>query len=175
MVVSLLIMSESFPEDDSPYPEVRSAVSNTDDPSMPINTFRAWFIGIIWAIIIPGLNQFFFFRYPSVTVGGVSTILPRNVILDSETPLLGRRSIARLSNWSTMGTSSATGQGLRYFSQSGSIQCERACPDHDHGDCWISVCLRREPRTLVFLFFSLTSNLLDRHHCCPTCILQPNL
>lgn len=27
-------------EDDSPYPEVRAAVANTDDPSMPTNTFR---------------------------------------------------------------------------------------------------------------------------------------
>lgn len=27
-------------EDDSPYPEVRSAVANTDDPEMPCNTFR---------------------------------------------------------------------------------------------------------------------------------------
>lgn len=26
------------------------------------------FPGIVWAIIVPGLNQFFFFRYPSVTV-----------------------------------------------------------------------------------------------------------
>ncbi|TFK79308.1 OPT oligopeptide transporter [Polyporus arcularius HHB13444] len=58
-------------EDDSPYPEVRSAVANTDDPDMPVNTFRAWFIGVLWAIIIPGMNQFFFFRYPSVTVGGI--------------------------------------------------------------------------------------------------------
>ncbi|EKM51789.1 uncharacterized protein PHACADRAFT_262133 [Phanerochaete carnosa HHB-10118-sp] len=58
-------------EDDSPYPEVRSAVANTDDPDMPCATFRAWFIGIIWAIIIPGLNQFFFFRFPSVTITGV--------------------------------------------------------------------------------------------------------
>lgn len=58
-------------EDDSPYPEVRSAVANTDDPNMPVNTFRAWFIGLCWAILIPGLNQFFFFRYPAVTVSGV--------------------------------------------------------------------------------------------------------
>ena len=49
-------------EDDSPYPEVRSAVSNTDDPEMPVNTFRAWVVGIIWAMIIPGVNQFFFVR-----------------------------------------------------------------------------------------------------------------
>ncbi|CAE6479445.1 unnamed protein product [Rhizoctonia solani] len=27
-------------EDDSPYPEVRAAVANTDDPTMPTNTFR---------------------------------------------------------------------------------------------------------------------------------------
>uniref|UniRef100_A0A8H8CGT5 OPT oligopeptide transporter n=1 Tax=Psilocybe cubensis TaxID=181762 RepID=A0A8H8CGT5_PSICU len=58
-------------EDDSPYPEVRSAVANTDDPSIPCNTFRAWVLGLVWAIIIPGLNQFFFFRYPSVTVTGI--------------------------------------------------------------------------------------------------------
>jgi len=58
-------------EDDSPYPEVRSAVANTDDTSIPVNTVRAWTIGLIWAILIPGLNQFFFFRFPSVTVSGV--------------------------------------------------------------------------------------------------------
>jgi hypothetical protein len=76
-------------EDDSPYPEVRAAVANTDDPDMPASTLRAWAIGLLWAILIPGLNQcvlsiyvttiwvyllvflfrFFFFRYPSVSVG----------------------------------------------------------------------------------------------------------
>ncbi|KAJ7498737.1 OPT oligopeptide transporter [Mycena latifolia] len=61
----------SFSEDDSPYPEVRSAVANTDDPTIPAATIRAWVLGLIWAIIIPGLNQFFFFRYPSVTVTGI--------------------------------------------------------------------------------------------------------
>lgn len=53
-------------EDDSPYPEVRSAVANTDDPTMPVSTIRAWVIGLIFAILLAGLNQFFFFRYPSV-------------------------------------------------------------------------------------------------------------
>jgi hypothetical protein len=55
-------------EDESPYPEVRSAVANTDDPAMPTSTFRAWVIGLMWAILIPGVNQFFFFRYPSVNI-----------------------------------------------------------------------------------------------------------
>jgi OPT family small oligopeptide transporter len=58
-------------EDDSPYPEVRSAVANTDDPDIPVSTIRSWVIGLAWAILIPGLNQFFFFRYPSVTIGGI--------------------------------------------------------------------------------------------------------
>jgi len=32
-------------EDDSPYPEVRSAVANTDDPEVPCSTLRAWIMG----------------------------------------------------------------------------------------------------------------------------------
>jgi hypothetical protein len=55
-------------EEDSPYPEVRAAVSNVDDPTMPVNTPRMWFLGFFWAIIIAGVNQFFFFRYPNVTI-----------------------------------------------------------------------------------------------------------
>ena len=58
-------------EDDSPYPEVRSAVANTDDPSIPVSTLRSWVIGLIFAIVMSGLNQFFFFRYPSVTITSV--------------------------------------------------------------------------------------------------------
>jgi hypothetical protein len=61
-------------EDESPYPEVRSAVSNTDDPSMPASTFRAWTVGLIWAVLIPGVNQFFFFRYPSVSITQVGIL-----------------------------------------------------------------------------------------------------
>ncbi|KAJ2936791.1 hypothetical protein H1R20_g315, partial [Candolleomyces eurysporus] len=58
-------------EDDSPYPEVRSAVANTDDVTIPSGTVRAWVLGLFWAIVISGLNQFFFFRYPSVSIGGI--------------------------------------------------------------------------------------------------------
>jgi hypothetical protein len=32
-------------EDDSPYPEVRSAVANTDDPDIPVSTLRSWVLG----------------------------------------------------------------------------------------------------------------------------------
>lgn len=62
---------EGLYEDDSPYLEVRSAVANTDDPDIPVATVRSWVIGLVWAILIPGVNQFFFFRYPSVTITGI--------------------------------------------------------------------------------------------------------
>ncbi|OBZ77977.1 Sexual differentiation process protein isp4 [Grifola frondosa] len=58
-------------EDDSPYPEVRSAVANVDDPFMPVSTLRSWVLGICWAIILPGVNEFYYFRYPSLMVGGI--------------------------------------------------------------------------------------------------------
>lgn len=32
-------------DDDSPYPEVRSAVANTDDPSISVSTLRSWVLG----------------------------------------------------------------------------------------------------------------------------------
>ncbi|KAF8811268.1 small oligopeptide transporter [Phlegmacium glaucopus] len=63
--------SASMLEDDSPYLEVRSAVANFDDPEMPASTIRAWIMGIIWAILISGMNQFFYFRYPSVSIGNL--------------------------------------------------------------------------------------------------------
>ncbi|KAF8258410.1 OPT oligopeptide transporter protein-domain-containing protein [Lactarius quietus] len=62
-------------EDESPYPEVRSAVANTDDPTMPVSTLRAWVLGIISAVLLAGINQFFFFRYPSVVIDAYIPLL----------------------------------------------------------------------------------------------------
>ncbi|KAH8120611.1 glutathione transporter [Phellopilus nigrolimitatus] len=58
-------------EEESPYAEVRAAVSNTDDPNMPVNTFRMWFLGLVFTLLISGLNQFFSMRYPSVYISGL--------------------------------------------------------------------------------------------------------
>ena len=63
-------------EDESPYPEVRSAVSNTDDPSMQSSTFRSWVVGLIFVVLISGANQFFYLRYPSVFVTMVCVYSP---------------------------------------------------------------------------------------------------
>ncbi|KAK0547259.1 hypothetical protein OC846_003270 [Tilletia horrida] len=58
-------------QDDSIYPEVRAAVSNVDDHTMPVNTFRTWFIGLVFTTLLSGLNQFFFYRYPSVFISSL--------------------------------------------------------------------------------------------------------
>lgn len=70
-----LIPNEAFTwnvdGDQSPFPEVAACVPNTDDPSIPCNTFRAWFLLTIFVIIFAGANQFFGLRYPSLTIGYV--------------------------------------------------------------------------------------------------------
>ncbi|EHA19676.1 hypothetical protein ASPNIDRAFT_208855, partial [Aspergillus niger ATCC 1015] len=54
--------------DNSPYLEVRANVPNTDDPTLPVNTFRMWFLGVVFTLLGTGVNQFFSMRYPSVTI-----------------------------------------------------------------------------------------------------------
>ncbi|KAG8215868.1 OPT oligopeptide transporter protein-domain-containing protein [Butyriboletus roseoflavus] len=84
-------------EDDSPYPEVRSAVANTDDSTIPVSSIRAWVIGIALAILLAGLNQFLFFRYPSVTISSLVAVL---IALP-----IGRAWAAVVPNWRIFGIS----------------------------------------------------------------------
>lgn len=35
----------------SPFAEVRANVPNTDDPELPVNTFRMWFLGIVFTMV----------------------------------------------------------------------------------------------------------------------------
>ena len=76
-------------KDESPYAEVRSAVANTDDPTMPVSTFRAWVIGLFWAIVVPGANQFFYFRYPAV---GISPVRLQLFFSDISVPSVAKSS-----------------------------------------------------------------------------------
>lgn len=52
----------------SPYPEVREVVPNTDDPSIRINHWRTWIMTTIFVIVFAAVNQFFSLRYPSLTI-----------------------------------------------------------------------------------------------------------
>ena len=61
-------------EEDSPYPEVRSAVANTDDPDMPCSTIRVLVLGMIVAIVLPGLSQFLYVFFFSLDFPGPSLL-----------------------------------------------------------------------------------------------------
>lgn len=50
----------------SPYPGVRAVAEHTDDEDVPIETIRAYFLGIGWAIIGTFMSTFFNSRFPSI-------------------------------------------------------------------------------------------------------------
>ena len=54
-------------ENDSPYPEVRAAVRNYDE-EMPVNTIRAWVIGMLMVTLGSGMNMLFSMRSPSIII-----------------------------------------------------------------------------------------------------------
>jgi len=45
-------------EENSPIPEVAAIVSNKDDPSLPVMTFRFWVMAIFFAFLLSFFNQF---------------------------------------------------------------------------------------------------------------------
>ncbi|KAI0067959.1 OPT-domain-containing protein [Artomyces pyxidatus] len=75
--------------EESPYPEVRAAVSNTDDPTMYVSTFRVWFLGIIFAAVIPCYNTIIVLRYPFVLISALVIqliTLPLGKLLEKTLP-----------------------------------------------------------------------------------------
>ncbi|KAJ1802869.1 hypothetical protein LPJ56_006047, partial [Coemansia sp. RSA 2599] len=57
-------------EEDSPFEMVRAAVSNKDDPNLPCLTFRSWAMGVIFCAALAFVNQFYWFRENSLSLGG---------------------------------------------------------------------------------------------------------
>lgn len=55
----------------SPYPEVRAAVSTEVDTNIKLNHWRSWFLVTVFVIVFAGVNQFFSLRYPNITIGFV--------------------------------------------------------------------------------------------------------
>lgn len=59
-------------EEVSPYPEVAASVSAKDDEEgTPCNTFRVWFLGMLFVTIGSGLNILFSMRNPSIIITSI--------------------------------------------------------------------------------------------------------
>ncbi|KAL5214318.1 hypothetical protein ABZP36_003470 [Zizania latifolia] len=55
-------------DDESPVEQVRLTVPTTDDPSLPIWTFRMWTIGLLSCAMLSFINQFFSYRTEPITI-----------------------------------------------------------------------------------------------------------
>ncbi|CAM6099874.1 unnamed protein product [Calypogeia fissa] len=72
-------LETEVPEEDlSPIEEVNLTVENTDDPTLPVWTFRMWFMGLLSCVILALLNQFFSYRTEPL---GISALTAQIVAL----------------------------------------------------------------------------------------------
>ncbi|KAK9372456.1 OPT oligopeptide transporter protein-domain-containing protein [Lipomyces chichibuensis] len=56
------VLIDSF----SPYPEVRAVCDPYDDETIPVETIRSYFLGVVWVVIGCFVNSFFSWRQPSL-------------------------------------------------------------------------------------------------------------
>ncbi|KAK9451585.1 OPT oligopeptide transporter protein-domain-containing protein, partial [Limtongia smithiae] len=63
-----LRLEAAFMKYHSPYPEVRAVCTPIDDPTMPVETLRAYVIGYFWVAVAGFINQLIYFRQPHFTL-----------------------------------------------------------------------------------------------------------
>ncbi|CAN6860211.1 unnamed protein product [Brassica oleracea] len=63
---------EGEEEENSPIREVALTVPTTDDPSLPVLTFRMWVLGTLSCILLSFLNQFFWYRREPLSISAIS-------------------------------------------------------------------------------------------------------
>ncbi|KAJ0086588.1 hypothetical protein Patl1_08709 [Pistacia atlantica] len=59
-------------DDISPIEEVRLTVSNVDDPTLPVFTFRMWLLGVVSCVLLSFLNTFFAYRTQPLIISMIS-------------------------------------------------------------------------------------------------------
>ncbi|XP_028805920.1 oligopeptide transporter 7-like [Neltuma alba] len=59
-------------EENSPVRQVALTVPTTDDPSLPVLTFRMWVLGTVSCVLLSFLNQFFWYRTEPLTITAIS-------------------------------------------------------------------------------------------------------
>eukprot|EP00271_Cylindrocystis_brebissonii_P018673 TRINITY_DN5404_c0_g1_i1.p1 TRINITY_DN5404_c0_g1~~TRINITY_DN5404_c0_g1_i1.p1 ORF type:complete len:785 (+),score=97.94 TRINITY_DN5404_c0_g1_i1:548-2902(+) len=63
---------EEEEEENSPVQQVALTVPITDDPTLPVWTFRMWFLGILCCALLAFLNQFFYYRSQPLFVSAIA-------------------------------------------------------------------------------------------------------
>ncbi|KAL5551532.1 hypothetical protein UlMin_001708 [Ulmus minor] len=66
------VASPSSEEENSPVEQVALTVPTTDDPSLPVLTFRMWVLGTLSCVLLSFLNQFFWYRTEPLTITAIS-------------------------------------------------------------------------------------------------------
>ncbi|WJX32802.1 OPT super [Trifolium repens] len=68
----LLSKEDEMEEENSPIKQVALTVPTTDDPSLPVLTFRMWVLGTLSCVLLSFLNQFFWYRTEPLTITAIS-------------------------------------------------------------------------------------------------------
>lgn len=63
---------ESADYDECPIKQVEVTVPKTDDPTMPVLTFRMWVLGITSCAVLSFVNQFFWYRTQPLIISSIS-------------------------------------------------------------------------------------------------------
>nr|GMD99532.1 oligopeptide transporter 4-like [Ipomoea batatas] len=70
---ALKLAGEDVKDDEvSPIEEVRLTVPNTDDPTLPVWTFRMWVLGLVSCVLLSFLNQFFSYRREPLIITSIT-------------------------------------------------------------------------------------------------------
>ncbi|GMH28834.1 hypothetical protein Nepgr_030677 [Nepenthes gracilis] len=83
--------SESYGdgEENSPVKQVALTVPTTDDPTLPVLTFRMWVLGALSCALLSFLNQFFWYRTEPLTITAISAqiaVVPMGQYMASKLP-----------------------------------------------------------------------------------------
>ncbi|GFP88785.1 oligopeptide transporter 6 [Phtheirospermum japonicum] len=65
-------VTEEADSDECPVKQVDLTVPKTDDPTIPVYTFRMWLLGITTCVLLSFVNQFFWYRSEPLIVGPTS-------------------------------------------------------------------------------------------------------
>lgn len=91
--------NEGEEEENSLIPQVALTVPTTDDPSLPVLTFRMWVLGTLSCILLSFLNQFFWYRTEPLTITAISAqiaVVPLGQLMAAKLP---KRAFFKGSRW----------------------------------------------------------------------------